>query len=385
MERISRLIVKKFNGTLTAEESAELHEWMEQSMNRKKLVDRLLDNTALDDEYRSERLVNWKRPCEDMQRRISAMKNRRMRKRLLLAAASLAVICAMSLWLHRSGFDLSNSESPSIAAEKPLKLEEIQPGSIGAVCCNSQGQMVQLNAFDTLQIANQFILNQTASAENQAENLCLEVGRGKEFKIVLEDSTVVWLNSESTLSYPESFREDSRRVAVTGEAYFEIKHDSNRPFYVESGGQQIKVYGTSFNVRGYPDEDVVFTTLETGSISVTRHGNEDSELILSPGHQSRYNKNSTFVTVKPVDSEVVTGWRHGKFVFEETPLETIMKDLSRWYNFEYEFADSSLKEIIFMGSVSRYSDFKTVISILEDGGEVKFSVIDNKILISKKS
>lgn len=71
-------------------------------------------------------------------------------------------------------------------------------------------------------------------------------------------------------------------------------------------------------------------------------------------------------------------------MFEETPLSTIMHDLSRWYDFEYEFADPSVKDIIFMGSVSRYSDFRTIISILEDGGEVRFSIRDNKVIISHK-
>lgn len=210
------------------------------------------------------------------------------------------------------------------------------------------------------------------------------MGRGREFKIVLEDSTVVWLNSESQLRYPDRFAADCRRVAISGEAYFEVKPDKSRPFIVETGGQSIKVYGTTFNVRGYRDEDAVLTTLETGSIAISERHNPQAELFLQPGHQARYDRESAQVTMKEIDPEIVTGWRHGKFVFEETPLSTIMRDLSRWYDFEYEFADESLKEIVFMGAVSRYTDFRTIISILEDGGEVNFSVHNDKILISRK-
>lgn len=382
MERISHLILKKFKGTITPEESDELCEWMNQSTRRKLFVERLLDSHSLDNEYRSERLVNTMRPYEEMQRRISQMKNGRVRK-AILAAAAIIIVCALTFWISRYKSGISLDVKREIAENRLLSIDEIKPGSVGAVCINSQGQAVELGATDTSCLANRFIINQSPSDKTATPNLCLEVARGREFKIVLEDSTVVWLNSESTLSYPESFGTGSRTVAVTGEAYFEIKHDK-RPFYVEAGGQQIKVYGTAFNVRGYEDEDEILTTLESGKISITRRGNNEAELILTPGHQSRYNKNSTAVTVRAVDSEVVTGWRHGKFVFEETPLEIIMRDLSRWYDFEYEFKDPSLKDIIFMGSVSRYSDFKTVIRILEDGGEVKFSVTDNKIIISKK-
>lgn len=384
MERISQLIIKKFNATLTPEESAELHAWMSLCENREKLVERLLDNSSLDDEYRSECRINWQRPAEDMQRRISRIRMLRMCRRMAVAAAAVAVLFAAVIWMKKPGSDLLEPVCHQIAGHRQFKIEDITPGRIGAICSNSEGHVVQLVANDTSHIANQFIVGRQSSVGLQPENLCLEVGRGREFKIILEDSTVVWLNSESTLSYPESFGPDSRRVAVTGEAYFEVKPDKERPFYVESGGQQIRVYGTSFNIRGYRDEDAVLTTLETGLIAITRRGNEDAELFLSPGHQSRYDKVDAMVTMKTVDSEVVTGWRHGKFVFEETPLETIMRDLSRWYDFEYEFADAELKDVIFMGAVSRYTDFKTVIRILEDGGEVRFSVIDNKIMISKK-
>lgn len=163
-----------------------------------------------------------------------------------------------------------------------------------------------------------------------------------------------------------------------------MKPDNSRPFYVESGGQSIRVYGTTFNVRGYPDEDAILTTLETGSIAISASGREDAELYLSPGHQSRFDKTDEEVTMKTVNPEIVTGWRHGKFVFEETPLSTIMRDLSRWYDFEYEFADPSVKDIVFMGSVSRYSDFRTIICILEDSGEVRFYTQGNKVIISRK-
>ncbi|MCM1051758.1 MAG: DUF4974 domain-containing protein [Paenibacillus sp.] len=386
MDRISFLILKQLTSSLSAQETAELQAWMDSSPARRALAERLLDPTALDEEYAGEKRVNWRRPARDMEMRISALQASRTRRRLILssAAAIAAVIIGIALWILLPGQRIDLTTGPGHTTSVIMSIDDIIPGHTGAIYRSANGSAITLNASDTSIVANRLMASSHCSASRPSDDLSLEVGRGREFKIILEDSTVVWLNSESTLRYPESFASDSRRVSVTGEAYFEVRPDKSRPFYVESGGQSIRVYGTTFNVRGYPDEDAILTTLETGSVAISASGRENAELYLSPGHQSRFDKTDEEVTMKTVNPEIVTGWRHGKFVFEETPLSTIMRDLSRWYDFEYEFADPSVKEIIFMGSVSRYSDFRTIISILEDSGEVRFSIRDNKVIISHK-
>ncbi len=384
MERISILILKRLNSTITPEENQELEEWAAVSPTRRELLNRLTDPNVIKDEYSQERSINWQRPNEDMQTRISKIKRRRLfRKTLPWAASVLILIGGSGIWFaNRTSTD--NHLAPTARYAGTLSIESLTPGKVGAVLTNSNGKTIILEASDTAIIANQILNIAKSRSVSSKKNQSLEVGRGQEFKIVLEDSTVVYLNSESTLSYPEMFADDMRKVSVVGEACFEVKKDPNRPFVVESGGQEVTVYGTVFNVRGYADEDAVLTTLESGKVAVSVKGKKDSRLMLSPGHQSRFDNETSSVNVKKVNPEIVTGWRHGKFVFEETPLATIMKDLSRWYDFEYEFTDPALKDIVFMGSVSRHSDFRTIISILEDSGEVRFSVKNNKITISKK-
>lgn len=385
MDRISFLILKKLTSSLSGQETAELQAWMDSTPARRALAERLLDPSLLDEEYAREKRVNWHRPAEDMEMRISSYRHIRTRKRIIAVAAAItAIIIGVALWIMIPGTRIGLTNGSGHISSVIMSIDDITPGHTGAIYRSANGSMITLNASDTAIVANRIMTSNHCSASRPSDDLSLEVGRGREFKIILEDSTVVWLNSESTLRYPESFGTDSRRVSVTGEAYFEVKPDKTRPFYVESGGQSIRVYGTTFNVRGYPDEDAILTTLETGSVAISASGHEDAELYLSPGHQSRFDKTDEEVTMKTVNPEIVTGWRHGKFVFEETPLSTIMHDLSRWYDFEYEFADPSVKDIIFMGSVSRYSDFRTIISILEDGGEVRFSIRDNKVIISHK-
>ena len=112
--------------------------------------------------------------------------------------------------------------------------------------------------------------------------LCLNIPVGCEFKIILEDSTEVWLNSDSKLFYPQHFASGERKVKVAGEAYFKVRKDDTRPFFVETADQMIHVYGTSFNVRDYPDDPCAFITLESGSIALSSIGNNGGEIHLSP-------------------------------------------------------------------------------------------------------
>ncbi len=199
---------------------------------------------------------------------------------------------------------------------------------------------------------------------------------------MLEDSTVVWLNSESTLSYPEVFSASERRVHVTGEAYFAVKPDASRPFYVETDEQVVRVYGTAFNVRTYADDPCVCTTLEHGSIAISLAETPSGEVRLSPGHQARLNRQDSKLDMLVVDPQVITGWRNGRFVFQNQPLSVIMRDLARWYDFEYEFDDPDLQDIIFMGSIPRYSDFSVAKRILERSGGIELKASGSKIIIT---
>lgn len=106
--------------------------------------------------------------------------------------------------------------------------------------------------------------------------------------------------------------------------------------------------------------------------------------MLSPGKQAVFNKSTRHAEVKDVNIETITGWRHGRFVFENQTLLQIMYDLSRWYDFRFEFADPELENLIFMGSIPRYGDFSTATLILEKSGDVAFHTNGDKIIVSRK-
>lgn len=385
-QRISELISRHILGTASEEEELELQKRLENDTETRDFFKIISDPGNLEYWYNIKRSISHERPLSDMQRRIKAVKVHARRKYYAAAAAVILLLgfAGISFLKTESSFNRSGSSSGITAEVSP---QEIRHGEVKATFTTPGGMKIALK--DTTGGINAGIaLVKTSSKEKAAskniEELNMVVPRGGEFKIVLEDSTIVWLNSESTLRYPENFTATERRVHVSGEAYFEVRKDSSRPFYVESDGQEIRVYGTTFNVRSYSDEEASFTTLQTGSIALTTGRGATAEVFLKPGKQAILDRGDSEVKMRDVDSELVTSWRHGYFVFEDQTLLNIMRDLSRWYDFKFEIADKELEDDIFMGSFPRDTEFKDAIHILEKSGGIKFNVIDGKVIVTKK-
>ena len=307
------------------------------------------------------------------------MLGEKKRHRWGIAASFLAIISLSAAWMWTKQEQKEQQEVAAILS--PATNKGIMPGENKAILTLTNGRQIALG--EKVGKEKPSLLDKAISKiTGSKKQLCLDIPRGGEFKIVLEDSTVVWLNSETQLIYPEKFAENERRVIVKGEAFFKVAHESNRPFKVETDGQLVTVHGTQFNVKSYKEDKKILTTLLEGSISLSRKGN-NSEVLLSPGHQSQFDKQTSSMNVKSVNAEMVASWRLGKFVFENQTLEEIMQELSRWYSFEYNFANAELKKIVFMGSIPRYSKFATALTILEKSGNIHFKVHGNHLMVTK--
>lgn len=380
MNRISQLLLKQLTSSLSPQEREEVNAWIEESEHNRALYERLTSPESVKSSLDMWDMVDGSRACHNMQRRVNA---RLLPRRILRYAVAVAILLAAV------GFAFMINNSPALEETGSQlmtetkgrdRIEEIHPGIKKAMLSDNAGRTMVLNEDDGVALPEKLIAGKGA---DKHQDLCIDVPRGCEFKILLEDGTEVWLNSDSRLYYPQSFTGGERRVKVEGEAYFHVATDSVKPFYVQSGSQIIRVYGTEFNVRSYPEEGEVYTTLESGSIAISRYGTRGGELFLTPGHQAVYNLADSKVKVQEVDTDVITSWKKGRFVFENQTLLRIMQDLSRWYNFEYEFTEPSLEKEMFMGSIPRYSDFSTAIAILEKCGGINFKYTSGVIMISR--
>ncbi len=221
----------------------------------------------------------------------------------------------------------------------------------------------------------------TAASADEIRFNTLSTPAGGTFKVVLSDGSKVWLNASSSLKFPVAFAHDQRRVEVSGEAYFEIEKDKSKPFYVINRGSEVKVLGTHFDVMSYYDEQHSSVTLLEGSIQFTK--NNKSE-ILTPGMQILYRENAIGTKQLNANVEEVMAWKNGLFVFNNSNIDEIMKDLSRWYDIEVQY-EGDKPDIAFTGVLPRNANVSKVLKILEATGDVKFGIDGQTVVCSRKN
>jgi ferric-dicitrate binding protein FerR (iron transport regulator) len=195
------------------------------------------------------------------------------------------------------------------------------------------------------------------------------------------------LNAASSLRYPIYFPDGERRVELTGEAYFEIakKYNENRkrvPFRVGTRNQIVEVLGTHFNISSYEGESLEKTTLLEGSVKVSngKAGSADAQ-ILRPGEQAQTKVGEDKgINVVEADAQQTVAWKDGYFMFRNTDLKDIVKELERWYDVKAEY-ESVSHEDKFTGYISRNVKISRVLKMLEEGGGIKFTVKGKKVKI----
>lgn len=382
IEGLTELLVKCATGTSTPEEDARLEVWLSEDEEHRALYRRLQDGKNMANEYYRWKSVDGKSSLRDMERRIDSRKRRPW-------FISSAIVSTMSAAIAIVALMNPRVIEKQVPVSAPLDyIETIVPGHTMATLNKSDGSSYNLINEDVnvRPAVPKAVLVKPEPDEEVIELAMndLTTPRGGEFHIILEDSTEVWLNAESSLEYPEVFGETERSVKITGEAYFKVAKDPKRPFFVSSYGQVIRVYGTEFGISSYPEDDFVYTTLVEGKIGVLPDKTSSSVLYLSPDHQSVFAKQSGETVVNAVNAKLITSWKEGQFIFEDQTFKQIMVSLSRWYDFEYKFADESVAGIQFKGKIPRYGKFGDILEILEKSGGLSFKSDNNCLIISKK-
>lgn len=232
---------------------------------------------------------------------------------------------------------------------------------------------------------------QVVSSGIAGKMLTLKTPRGGQYALTLPDGTRVWLNAGSSLRYPVHFGKQERRVFLEGEAYFDVAKvvslDQNGlshkiPFRVQAGAQIVDVLGTQFNISAYTDDHKTLTTLIEGSVNVFLHDmideNEIKYHVLKPGQQSVLQGED--LKISTVDVRQFTAWKDGKFVFEQEPLENILKMLARWYDVEIIYqGDASL--VTFTGSVGRYEHISEILDKISYTQAVRFEIEGRRVKV----
>ncbi|WP_316748937.1 FecR family protein [Pedobacter gandavensis] len=297
---------------------------------------------------------------------------------LLMVAATIIVVCGLFTLLSKEDTNTINYAG------------DVQPGGNKAVLTLENGQKIQLSDAKSGIVvdASKLTYNDGTVINNeQSKTFSISTPRGGTYQVRLPDGSVAWLNSASSLTYSAPLKGDggSRRVKMTGEAYFEVAKDKEHPFVVSTDKQTVTVLGTHFNINSYTDEPSVKTTLLEGSVrvdllSASGGAVKGKAKVLKPGMQAV--NTGTALDIKEVDPGIAIAWKNGEFAFKNESLEDIMKNISRWYDVEVVFEDEAAKRKVFGGSISKFEKASKVLCMLELTGDVKFKISDGKIIVT---
>lgn len=226
----------------------------------------------------------------------------------------------------------------------------------------------------------------TASVvERLSHPITIVTQMGERSQVILPDGTKVWLNSSSSLDYYTSLFSRERLAAITGEAYFEVQHDSRAPFVVRTNGLDIKVLGTKFNVRNDECKHNITTILLEGSVMGYPTDNEAQSVRLRPSQQLVFDTQTHQMNLSGCTaSELSINWINGQFVFAQKTLEEIVIELKRYYNIDIRFMDEKLKHERFSGNFEVEDGIYHMMSILQLTNKFYYKVNHNNIELYSK-
>ncbi len=384
---IGNILYKYLRGEASEQEVEYVNIWLLDPQNRA-FLEELKHTSRLTDGAYSMNEINKEKYTLSFEKKISVIKFRRNIYSFLKCAAIVAIVVCISVFL----FNNLNNQEPCKVAINPHEL--IKPGGNKATLITSEGQKYILgedSCADLLKNKDETVVKvrddtliykvtrRKGNAPKKIKYNTLVVPKNGEFILNLSDGARVWVNSDSKLIYPEEFLGKDRLVYLEGEAFFEVAGDLNKPFVVETESAKIKVLGTGFNVRSYKNE-VHATTLVHGKVEVET--SLKKKVLLTPGYQVLITNNN--LKVKKVDVHYATAWKDGFFMFHNENLDYIMKELSRWYDFEYFFQNNSASQELFTSKIKRFDDFDAVLDILQATNKIKFQKKGKLVIIKAK-
>ncbi len=213
---------------------------------------------------------------------------------------------------------------------------------------------------------------------------------GQRSRIILPDSSVVWLNSGTTISYNNDFARGNRDVRLTGQAFFEVVRNEKVPLVVRCNGLMVDVLGTKFDVHAYPGTHQVRVVLESGSVRLSREGIKTFNYQMVAGELAEFDQETNKMVIQKADVEKYTSWRNGVLIFKNDPMKLVVEKLERWYNIKIEVVDPEVYRSIFTGKVRKES-YEQILKLIEYSCPVRCKIKDTgeigtipHILISRK-
>lgn len=298
-------------------------------------------------------------------------------------AAAASVIIGLSAILYFIKF---NKPARQIAQNK---VQDIGPGINKLVLTLGNGKKIDLTAAKNGQVAmqgqtairkvsnGQITYDALAAGNEEIQYNTVSAPRGGTGAITLSDGTRVWLNAESSITFPTAFKGDRRLVKITGNVILKPRLNARMPFYTSVRNQMIKDIGTEFSINAYDNEPVVKTTLIEGSVSIAANG---KTVMLKPGQQSVLNGGQLQVSSGNIPN--ATAWRDGVLRFDGENIQTIMRMIERWYNVDVVY-EGNISADGYYGTISRYKNISEALHMLSYSNQVHFKVEGRRVTVTE--
>ena len=377
IDKIRRVV----SGKASEEEREDVRVWMEGAEERKRFL------KDAEEYYRGKVLgigEESRRVARMWQRVSQSRKKRRMvvLRRWISVAACVTAVAGLILWWETLKEEnvLKRVQPLEVAHAKGVKL--ILPDGSSHELSSSETIQADVPGFEvkatsSVQGQKQFV---DTLSEPVVEYNEIIVPRGGEYTLTLVDGTTVILNSETRMRFPNTFVGTERKIFLSGEAYFDVARDENRPFLVEFQGGKVKVLGTRFNVQAYLGQNT-FATLVSGKVEIS--SGRDS-VVLHPGELCEISSVDRILSVREADMMSVLAWKNGEFVFKDASLEQIVRALSRWYDTEIEYDALELQDMKFHIYMDRAKTLEEALQVISRMGEVTYEIVGGKVIIKKQ-
>ena len=310
-------------------------------------------------------------------------------KKITYAAACLVILLGLGIYLDTK----QNANQTNLPHESAWLAEPVDQ----AILTLADGSIIKLDSLQVGQRLSQqgviitkqqdgtviYQADSSYSPKTQGTFNTITTPRGKQYSILLPDDSRVWLNAASRIRFPVAFSEDRRGVELSGEGFFEVESDPTRPFVVSSKNQQTTVKGTKFNINAYPEDSKMTTTLLEGAVlvSISEQDNNNLKQILLHPNEQIVADGLTFEK-KRVDASHFASWKDGKFIYDNSPLETVMLQLARWYDVQIDYVDD-IKGISFTGSLSKSDDIIDVLRKISLTESVHFEIKGRRVMVTR--
>ena len=386
-KRICQLIAKQLWEGLSDHEKQELQEWIQASPDNSTLYDELVRRERVRQYIEKRESIDVRKYMAVCERELGLGGKRRMIHWLWGYAAAIFVLCVVGI-----GIWMNEREEVGVTE---IAQTTIEPGKAKALLILGDGREIELsnqNVNKVLEESGIVVVNDSSRIEynrnagggdKEVMNKII-VPTGGEYNLILSDGTWVYLNAESVITYPQKFVGEKREVTLEGEAYFQVTASKERPFVVKTKDMDVLVTGTEFNVKAYPDESNVQTTLLRGKVAVFAGIDKKEKIEIKPNQQAEWSRENVKLQVREVDPDLFVAWKNGHFIFRQDRLENIMKTLARWYDMEVVYLDESIKNMAFAGKLDRSEDITPILNVLRATDKLTVEVNGKRIVLGVK-